>query len=80
MLNTLPTSKKDYWVMYIRISLAVVHSFVRKVEQLAMENKRIKEEIQTYFYHIHAQNQQEERMQDLHQRRIQTQVFLLYCK
>lgn len=59
LVNGLPTSKKEYWAI--------------KVEQLALENKRIKEEIQTYFYHIHAQNQQEERMQDLHQRRIQTQ-------
>lgn len=38
------------------------------------ENKKIREEIQSYFYDIHAQSKQDERMQDLHLRRTQAQV------
>jgi len=59
ILNHLPTSKRDIWSI--------------KIEQLVAENKKIRDEIQSYFYDIHAQTKQDEIMQDLHQRRTQAQ-------
>lgn len=81
MLIHLPSSKKDIWSMYVFVLIyffSLTLLTIRKIEQLVAENKKIRDEIQSYFYDIHAQSKQDELMQDLHQRRTQAQVSYFF--